>query len=90
MAATSSNYSDRDFSILRVDGNKVADTSKHFKVPGQRGSVRMSPHRRTLISFTARHARDGFRRGHCVPGRRNNSATPDVFQNVILATAKHS
>ena len=42
------NYSDRDFSILRVDRNKVADTGKHFKVPGQPGPVRMSPHRRTL------------------------------------------
>ena len=38
------NYSDRDFSILRVDGTKVADTGKHFKVPGQPGSARMSPH----------------------------------------------
>ncbi|MGA7787266.1 MAG: YncE family protein [Xanthobacteraceae bacterium] len=37
------NYSDRDFSILRVDGTKVTDTGKHFKVPGQPGSVRMSP-----------------------------------------------
>ena len=38
------NYSDRDFSILRVDGTKVTDTGKHFKVPGQPGSARMSPH----------------------------------------------
>ncbi len=37
------NYSDRDFSILRVDGTKVTDTGKHFKVPGQPGSARMSP-----------------------------------------------
>jgi DNA-binding beta-propeller fold protein YncE len=38
------NYSDQDFSILRVDGNKVTDTGKRFKVPGQPGSARMSPH----------------------------------------------
>ncbi len=38
------NYSDRDFSILRVDGTKVTDTGKRFKVPGQPGSARMSPH----------------------------------------------
>jgi len=38
------NYMDRDFSILRVDGNKVTDTGKRFKVPGQPGSARMSPH----------------------------------------------
>jgi DNA-binding beta-propeller fold protein YncE len=38
------NYMDRDFSILRVDETKVTDTGKHFKVPGQPGSARMSPH----------------------------------------------
>jgi DNA-binding beta-propeller fold protein YncE len=38
------NYTDRDFSILRVDGTKVTDTGKHFKVPGQPGSARMSEH----------------------------------------------
>ncbi len=38
------NYIDRDFSILRVDGTKVTDTGKRFKVPGQPGSARMSPH----------------------------------------------
>jgi hypothetical protein len=38
------NYSDSDFSILRVDGTKVTDTGKHFKVPGQPGAARMSPH----------------------------------------------
>jgi 6-phosphogluconolactonase (cycloisomerase 2 family) len=38
------NYSDHDFSILRVDGNRVTDTGKRFKVPGQPGSARMSPH----------------------------------------------
>jgi DNA-binding beta-propeller fold protein YncE len=38
------NYMDRDFSILRVEGTKVTDTGKRFKVPGQPGSARMSPH----------------------------------------------
>jgi DNA-binding beta-propeller fold protein YncE len=38
------NYSDKDFSILRVDGTKVTDTGRRFKVPGQPGSARMSPH----------------------------------------------
>ena len=38
------NYSDKDFSILRVDGTKVTDTGRQFKVPGQPGSARMSPH----------------------------------------------
>ncbi|MGB6650575.1 MAG: YncE family protein [Xanthobacteraceae bacterium] len=37
------NYIDKDFSILRVDGTKVTDTGKRFKVPGQPGSARMSP-----------------------------------------------
>jgi DNA-binding beta-propeller fold protein YncE len=38
------NYIDKDFSILRVDGTKVTDTGRRFKVPGQPGSARMSPH----------------------------------------------
>jgi DNA-binding beta-propeller fold protein YncE len=38
------NYSDGDFSILRVDGTGVTDTGKRFKVPGQPGAARMSPH----------------------------------------------
>jgi len=38
------NYIDQDFSILRVDGTKVADTGKRFKVPGHPASARMSPH----------------------------------------------
>ncbi len=38
------NYMDQDFSILRVEGTKVTDTGKRFKVPGQPGSARMSPH----------------------------------------------
>jgi len=38
------NYIDQDFSILRVDGIKVTDTGKRFKVPGHPASARMSPH----------------------------------------------
>jgi DNA-binding beta-propeller fold protein YncE len=38
------NYIDQDFSILRVDGTKVTDTGKRFKVPGHPASARMSPH----------------------------------------------
>ena len=38
------NYMDKDFSILSVDGANVTDTGKHFKVPGQPGSARMSEH----------------------------------------------
>jgi DNA-binding beta-propeller fold protein YncE len=38
------NYSDKDFSILRVNGTTVTDTGKRFKVPGQPASARMSPH----------------------------------------------
>jgi DNA-binding beta-propeller fold protein YncE len=36
------NYLDQDFSILKVDGTKVTDTGKHFKVPGHPASARMS------------------------------------------------
>jgi DNA-binding beta-propeller fold protein YncE len=35
------NYIDQDFSILKVDGTKVIDTGKRFKVPGHPGSARM-------------------------------------------------
>lgn len=38
------NYLDSDFSILKVDGTKVTDTGKRFKVPGHPASARMSPH----------------------------------------------
>jgi DNA-binding beta-propeller fold protein YncE len=38
------NYIDQDFSILQVDGTKITDTGKRFKVPGHPGSARMSPH----------------------------------------------
>ena len=35
------NYMDQDFSILKVDGTKVTDTGKRFKVPGHPASARM-------------------------------------------------
>ena len=38
------NYSDKDFSILRVDGANVTDTGKRFKLPGHPASGRMSMH----------------------------------------------
>ena len=37
------NYTDQDVSILKVDGTKVTNTGKRFKVPGHPGSGRMSP-----------------------------------------------
>ena len=36
------NYVDQDFSILKVNGTKVTDTGKRFKVPGHPASARMS------------------------------------------------
>jgi DNA-binding beta-propeller fold protein YncE len=36
------NYLDQDFSILQVDGKKITDTGKRFKVPGHPASARMS------------------------------------------------
>ena len=36
------NYTDQDVSILKVDGTKVINTGKRFKVPGHPGSGRMS------------------------------------------------
>ena len=36
------NYMTEDFSILKVDGTKVTDTGKRFKVPGHPASARMS------------------------------------------------
>lgn len=36
------NYLDQDLSILKVDGTKVTDTGKRFKLPGHPASVRMS------------------------------------------------
>jgi DNA-binding beta-propeller fold protein YncE len=36
------NYLDQDFSILKVDGTRVIDTGKRFKVPGHPASARMS------------------------------------------------
>ena len=38
------NYIDQDISILKVNGTKVTNTGKRFKVPGHPGSGRMSPH----------------------------------------------
>ncbi len=35
------NYLTQDFSILKVDGSKVTDTGKRFKVPGHPASARM-------------------------------------------------
>jgi DNA-binding beta-propeller fold protein YncE len=35
------NFLDRDFSILKIDGGKVTDTGKRFKVPGHPASARM-------------------------------------------------
>jgi DNA-binding beta-propeller fold protein YncE len=37
------NFTDQDFSILRVDGTDVTDTGKRFKVPGHPASARMGP-----------------------------------------------
>src|ERR1700733_12467166 len=36
------NYLDQDFSILKVDGTRVTDTGKRFKLPGHPASARMS------------------------------------------------
>jgi len=36
------NYLDQDLSILKVDGAKVTDTGKRFKLPGHPASLRMS------------------------------------------------
>jgi DNA-binding beta-propeller fold protein YncE len=36
------NYITQDFSILRVNGSKITDTGKRFKVPGHPASARMS------------------------------------------------
>ncbi len=38
------NFSDQDFSILKVDGTEVTDTGKRFKVEGHPASARMGPH----------------------------------------------
>ena len=34
------NYTDRDVSILKVDGTQVTDTGKKLKLPGQPASMR--------------------------------------------------
>lgn len=36
------NYLGQDLSILKVDGAKISDTGKHFKLPGHPASLRMS------------------------------------------------
>jgi DNA-binding beta-propeller fold protein YncE len=38
------NYLDKDFSILKVEGSSLADTGKHFSVPGHPASARMGSH----------------------------------------------
>jgi DNA-binding beta-propeller fold protein YncE len=38
------NYLDQDISILKVDGTKITDTGKRFKLPGHPASMRMSEH----------------------------------------------
>jgi DNA-binding beta-propeller fold protein YncE len=38
------NYTDQDFSILKVNGTNVVDTGKRFKVGGHPASARMSVH----------------------------------------------
>ena len=38
-----SNFIDKDFSILKVNGTDVIDTGKRFKVPGHPASARMGP-----------------------------------------------
>jgi DNA-binding beta-propeller fold protein YncE len=38
------NYTDEDFSILKVNGTNVVDTGKRFKVGGHPASARMSAH----------------------------------------------
>lgn len=38
------NYTDQDFSILKVNGTNVVDTGKRFKVGGHPASARMSMH----------------------------------------------
>jgi DNA-binding beta-propeller fold protein YncE len=37
------NFTDKDFSILKVNGSDVTDTGKRFKVPGHPASGRMGP-----------------------------------------------
>ncbi len=38
------NYLDQDLSILKVDGSKITDTGKRFKLPDHPASVRMGEH----------------------------------------------
>jgi hypothetical protein len=43
-SAVAGNYLDQDLSILKVDGSKITDSGKRFKLPGHPASVRMSAH----------------------------------------------
>jgi len=38
------NYLDQDLSILKVDGTKITDTGKNFKLPGHPAALRMGVH----------------------------------------------
>jgi DNA-binding beta-propeller fold protein YncE len=37
------NFSDQDLSVLKVDGDKITDTGKRFKLPGHPASMRAGP-----------------------------------------------
>jgi len=37
------NFTDQDLSVLKVDGDKVTDTGKRFKLPGHPASMRSGP-----------------------------------------------
>jgi DNA-binding beta-propeller fold protein YncE len=37
------NYTDQDFSILKVDGTTITNTGKRFKAGGHPASMRMGP-----------------------------------------------
>jgi DNA-binding beta-propeller fold protein YncE len=37
------NFTDQDLSVLKVDGDKVKDTGKRFKLPGHPASMRSGP-----------------------------------------------
>ena len=38
------NFIDQDLSVLKVDGDKLTDTGKRFKLPGHPASMRSGPH----------------------------------------------
>jgi len=37
------NFLDQDMSVLKVDGDKITDTGKRFKLPGHPASMRAGP-----------------------------------------------